>query len=287
MNSDEALFERLLGGQLGAFDELYARFERPLFGFIYSQLGDAAEAEDVLHEAFMAVLRARDERRSVRSFRAWLYGVAHHLCLNRVRSRKRAAKATEAVARVQASAEAPAELTVELAERAEGLRRAVERLPAPLGELYHLRAAGMSYQDAASVTGVPVGTVKSRMHEMIKRLKQEFGDMSHVESELVGYYFNEVEPEERARIEQHLMTCSSCCRAFVSLKHAIEVPGPAPSAAARERLRREVVSELSPRKRWELPLAFALAACTVLALGTAARVLTSGPGAAPHAISSP
>jgi RNA polymerase sigma-70 factor (ECF subfamily) len=175
MDSDEALFERLIAGDMRAFDRLYERFERPLFGFIRARLGDAGEAEDVLHEAFMAVLRAKDERGEVRSFRAWLYQVANNACLNRVRSRKRAGRAFEAATHVEAmgSAPVPAEQALEAHQRAELLGRAVTRLPEPLAEVYRLRASGMSYDEVAEVLDVPVGTVKSRMHEMVKRLREE------------------------------------------------------------------------------------------------------------------
>ena len=72
-DSDEALYARLRRGELAAFDRLYERFERPLFGFLRAQLGDAAEAEDVLHEAFLAVLRAGCAPAELRSFRAWIF----------------------------------------------------------------------------------------------------------------------------------------------------------------------------------------------------------------------
>ena len=92
-DSDEALYARLRRGELAAFDRRYERFERPRFGFLRAQLGDAAEAEDVLHEAFLAVLRAGDARDELRSFRAWLFQVARNLCLNRARARRRADRA--------------------------------------------------------------------------------------------------------------------------------------------------------------------------------------------------
>src|SRR5437867_4492395 len=107
MDSDEALFERMLGGDLRAFDRLYERFERPLFGFIRAQLGDAGLAEDVLHDTFMAVLRERDAPKEVRSFRAWLFQIARNLCRNRARSAKRAGRAFEAATYVEAMGTAP------------------------------------------------------------------------------------------------------------------------------------------------------------------------------------
>ena len=70
MVSDESLYERLLGGDMAAFDALYERYERPLFGFIYKQLNDARAAEDVMQDAFLGLLK---DRRSLHSFRAWLY----------------------------------------------------------------------------------------------------------------------------------------------------------------------------------------------------------------------
>ena len=53
------------------------------------------------------------------------------------------------------------------------LGEAVSRLPVPLSEVYHLRASGLSYEEMAQVLEVPVGTVKSRMHDMVKRLREE------------------------------------------------------------------------------------------------------------------
>ena len=171
MESDEALYQRWIAGDLRAFDQLYARFERPLFGFVRAFIRDAGEAEDVLHEAFLAVLRERAQ--GIRSFRSWIYEVTRHLCLNRVRSRKRAEKAVTAVE--PPTAEPAADEQLDARRRAVRLESAVARLPASLAEVYRLRASGMSYDEVAAVLGVPVGTVKSRMHEMVSRLKEEVG----------------------------------------------------------------------------------------------------------------
>lgn len=174
MSSDEALHERLLAGDLAAFDALYDRHERHLFAFIRTHL-DPAEAEDVLQEAFLAVVRERADVRTARCFKAWLFQVARNLCLNRLRSRRRAAQAMAAFAHEpppDAPAGAPDRLMADR-ETAAALRRAVDRLPAALAELYALRASGLSYEELADVLVVPVGTVKSRMHEMVSRLREE------------------------------------------------------------------------------------------------------------------
>ncbi|MCC6522038.1 MAG: sigma-70 family RNA polymerase sigma factor [Polyangiaceae bacterium] len=174
MLSDEALHERLCRGDLGAFDVLYERHARPLFAFVCRHLADRHEAEDVLHETFMALLREREAGRAARSFRAWTYQVARNLCLNRLRSRRRGARALAAVAATPTAPTADhPERALEARETAERLRRAVERLPSEQGELYALRAGGLSYDELSAVLEIPVGTVKSRMHDLVSRLRQE------------------------------------------------------------------------------------------------------------------
>ncbi len=176
MDSDEALFEKLIAGDMRAFDRLYDRFERPLFGFIRAQLrGATGEAEDVLHETFMAVLRERERRSEIRSVRAWLYTVARHLCLNRARSHQRAGRAVEAIAQSEmiANAPVPAEQALQIRQQSEQLAVALRSLPEGLAEVYRLRASGMSLDEVANVLEIPLGTVKSRMHELVKRLREE------------------------------------------------------------------------------------------------------------------
>ena len=170
--TDEALYVALLGGDASAFDELYRRYERPLFGFILRQLGDRSEAEDVFHEAFMATLKQPKQERELASFRAWIFQVARNLCLNRIRSRKRAALVLEVEAR-SAEPTPQAEHLLSASEAPAALARAVVELPEPLARVYELRIAGLSYQQIARVLELPLGTVKSRMHELVARLRKE------------------------------------------------------------------------------------------------------------------
>lgn len=151
---------------MAAFDALYARYEGPLFGFIKRQLNDATEAEDVLHETFIAVLKNQD---AARSFRAWVYQTALHACLNRVRAKRRAGLRAEP----DGATSVDPQLALETHQRGLALQAAVARLPQGLGAVYHLRARGLSYEELAQVLEVPVGTVKSRMHELLTRLRQE------------------------------------------------------------------------------------------------------------------
>ena len=170
MEPDERLIDRLRAGDLTAFDRLYERYEAPLFGFIRSYLGDDAEAEDVFHEAFLQVIRRPD--RDLSRFRGWLYTTARHLSLNRLRARRRGAEARRILAAVPELAASPEQLLAEENTRA-ALTGALQRLRSPLSELFHLRASGLSYEEMAEVLELPLGTVKSRMHEMVETLRKE------------------------------------------------------------------------------------------------------------------
>lgn len=166
--SDEALLEAFRAGELIAFDVLYARYERPLFGFVVRLLdGDRAEAEDVLHQVFLSVLREA-KRGDVRRVKAWLYEAARNAAANRRRSVQRGSRVTTEAA----ASELPDEALLR-AQTGAALQAALARLPSTLTEVWALRAAGLSYDEAAKVLGVPLGTVKSRLHEVVTRLREE------------------------------------------------------------------------------------------------------------------
>ncbi len=169
-DSDETLYHRLRrDGDLAAFDQLYQRYERRLFGFLLGFLSERADAEEVFHDAFLQVLASREVSFARGSFAAWLYKIARNLALNRVRSGRRAVQATSALPAGEPVATAEEQL--EARAQGQALARAVGELPPMLAEVYQLRVGGMSYEEIAFALEVPLGTVKSRMHELCDRLK--------------------------------------------------------------------------------------------------------------------
>jgi RNA polymerase sigma-70 factor (ECF subfamily) len=176
VDTDEALVQRVRAGDISAFDRLYERYEGRLFVYLRSLLGDRGDAEEVLHDAFLAVLkdvRATLDREG--AFRAWLYRVARNLALNRKRAAGRHDRnvASAPIDEPPLSVDARGDRVLEARQLEDALAAALARLPAPLGELWHLRTSGLSYEQIATVVDVPLGTVKSRMHQMVSVLREE------------------------------------------------------------------------------------------------------------------
>jgi RNA polymerase sigma-70 factor (ECF subfamily) len=171
MESDEELYRRTRAGDIAAFDALYERYEQPLFGFLIGQLQSRADAEEALGEAFMKALQSREPALADGGFRAWLYRIARNHAYNLVRSRKRGERALASLDQPAPPAAPDADLDER--ERSVALENAVGRLPPALSELYQLRTRGLSYEEMAAVLEIPLGTLKSRMHQMVTQLREE------------------------------------------------------------------------------------------------------------------
>jgi RNA polymerase sigma-70 factor (ECF subfamily) len=169
--TDEALYHLVRRGDLRAFDVLYKRYEVRLFGFLLRMVRNHHDAEDLFHEAFVNMLRSREVTFDRATFATWLYRIARNLALNHLRSARRKSQLPQ---QLPAEFEPPiAQEVIEQGERSEHLGVAVSGLPKLLAEIYRLRRAGLSYEEMAATLQIPIGTVKSRMNQMVVRLHAE------------------------------------------------------------------------------------------------------------------
>lgn len=171
MASDESLYAEIRRGSKQAFAALYERYEGPLFGFILRRLPNREDAEDVFHEAMMAILKTPTMQFDRGGFAPWIYKVSLNLILNRARSRTREsnAKANYEHLKVVSVGE---ESTIE--QDLGALAAAARSLSPTLAEMYKLRSNGKSYDEIADELSIPVGTVKSRIHLMVAHLRKGF-----------------------------------------------------------------------------------------------------------------
>ncbi len=187
--SDENLLARLREGERELFEPLVKRYERELFGYLRRYLGDDDLADDVFQNTFVQVFLKIRQYEPGRPARPWLYAIATNQAIDALRRRNRriADRPAESVAAPDEDGEprplfellpAPGDAPPDVAERSEErerVREAVNRLPELLRQAVLLvYFQGLKYQDAADVLGIPVGTVKSRLHAALTKLTEEW-----------------------------------------------------------------------------------------------------------------
>jgi RNA polymerase sigma-70 factor, ECF subfamily len=175
-----------------AFEELVRRYEKELYGYLRHYLNDAEMAEDVFQQTFLQVHLKCDQFEEGRKVRPWLYTVATNQAIDCQRRNKRHRMASidrraqrdmdgESGALVESlgGVEADPGDAVESAEQQAEVRRAVEALPEQVRQVVMLvYFQGLKYREAADILGIPVGTVKSRLHAAIEKLSETIGEVN-------------------------------------------------------------------------------------------------------------
>jgi RNA polymerase sigma-70 factor, ECF subfamily len=158
---DQAAVERVLAGDVSAFEGLVRRWQGPLVNLAYRFCRDRSRAEDMAQEAFLRAFRALSAWRKDAVFSTWLFALAVNVYRSELR-RVPALVALDAVAgRGLAAAQGQA---LEAEDRERAIRRAVQALPVKYREavtLFYFH--DMDISAAAQSLGLPAGTLKTRL----------------------------------------------------------------------------------------------------------------------------
>ena len=168
------------------FEQLVQRYERELYNYLRHYLGDAQMAEDVFQTTFLQVHLKCEKFEPGRKVRPWLYTVATNQAIDAQRRNRRHRMVSldrrfgngdqedvAALVDLLDSGEANPTEQFESAERREMVHTVVDRLPDSLKQVVILvYYQGLKYREAAEVLGIPVGTVKSRLHSAIFKLNE-------------------------------------------------------------------------------------------------------------------
>jgi RNA polymerase sigma-70 factor (ECF subfamily) len=182
--SDEDLLAAFRRGQREAFGVLVRRYEGELYGYLRRYLGDGELADDVFQNTFLQVFTKIRQYEQGRPVRPWLYTIATNqaidalrrasrhqaLSLDQEREELRGADMPQLMGFLESRGPSPLD-HVQGEERRQLVRAGVERLPAFLRQVVVLAYyQGLPYKDIADIMGIPVGTVKSRLHAALVRL---------------------------------------------------------------------------------------------------------------------
>jgi len=171
--SDEDLMSQFQMGTVEAFDILVSRYKDPLTNYIYRFLGDMKECEDLLQETFLRVYRNRHSYRRIAKYSTWLYTIAGNLARSEYRKRKR-----RRLYSLQSVNRDDEEYEVEIPDETFSpdkhtestiqdffIQEALRQIPEEFREVVVLRdVQQLAYEEIADITGLPMGTVKSRIN---------------------------------------------------------------------------------------------------------------------------
>lgn len=182
-DSDENLLVRYQEGETAAMEELFRRYQKPLYGYIRRMVGSSELAEDTVQETFIRLCRvSAGQRPEEGKFATWLYTIATNLC--RDAFRRSARRPERPITEIYEDEEAPITAGIWSPEprsvEDETLQRELRReVKAAIGSLPEREKSalllreyqGLAYDEIADVMGCTTGSVKLLLHRGRKRLR--------------------------------------------------------------------------------------------------------------------
>jgi RNA polymerase sigma-70 factor (ECF subfamily) len=178
---DQDLIADCLQGNTDAFGELVHRYQDRLFNTVFRLVGNAEDAQDVVQDAFLSAYQSLHSFKGDSLFFTWIYRIA----INTAISLKRKQKTTlsidaggdqgRSIDPLDSSEFSQPEHALEMAEEEQQIQMALNRLsPEHRTVLVMKDIEGQKYEAMAEVLGVPIGTIRSRLHRARLELRQIF-----------------------------------------------------------------------------------------------------------------
>jgi RNA polymerase sigma-70 factor, ECF subfamily len=184
--TDDELMVRAQTGDVGAFHELTLRYRAPLRRFFAALLADPTQADDAVQETFLRLWTLRDRYAPTGKFAAYLFQIGRHYGLNqrkKFRPETRQCTIDETLEIVAPPVTQPERVLLEQVRKAQ-IRRAISELPEHYRSVFLLsHEEGIPYAEIAARLGIPLGTVKSRMAEAVRRLRLRLSAETEQEEE--------------------------------------------------------------------------------------------------------
>jgi RNA polymerase sigma-70 factor (ECF subfamily) len=236
--SDAALVAAAQGGDAGAVQALLVRYEGQIYRIGLRMCRDPEDAREVLQETLFAAARTLGEFRSEAAVGTWFYAIARSFCIKMRRRGGRAASSGEAGDDEAARVPDPGRLPDEAAADGEvgaALRRAIDELAEGYREVLVLRdVEGLTASEVATVLGIGVAAVKSRLHRARLTLRDKLAPILDAGvpapaqegcPDVLGLFSQRLEGEVDAdlcrELESHVARCERCSAACDSLKHTL------------------------------------------------------------------
>jgi RNA polymerase sigma-70 factor (ECF subfamily) len=179
VSDDQRLIAECLDGDTAAFGELVRRYQDRLYNTVYRLVENPEDAQDVVQDAFLNAYQSLDGFKGDSLFFTWLYRIAVNTAISH-RRKQRVLLSIDAgpnganrVQPLDVSAYSRPGEALERAEQDQRLHHALSRLsPEHRAVLILKDMEGQKYEEMADVLGVPIGTIRSRLHRARAELRQ-------------------------------------------------------------------------------------------------------------------
>jgi RNA polymerase sigma-70 factor (ECF subfamily) len=174
--SDEQLYRQSTDGDELAFEMLYDRYATPLYRYFLKMLWNNRElAEDCVQDIFAKLARNPDYYHPDRSFKTWIFSVAHNRCKNEYRNHEVRQRKNEFIASETVQSESPfAVKSLDNQAFAAALQQALDSLPEDQRNTFVMRYnQDLSVKEIAGLLECSEGTVKSRLFYTLRKLGEQ------------------------------------------------------------------------------------------------------------------
>jgi RNA polymerase sigma-70 factor (ECF subfamily) len=166
-------------GDAAAWDALFRRYQLPLYVYIFELVREEQTSLDIVQETFINAARHLSALRHDAKFGSWLFGIAHQKCIQRWRKQAREEMLRDELALDPVPLESsPDDLLIREEQQSEFMNL-LNQLPPPQRSVLLLHfVEDFSLEEIAGITGVSIGTVKSRLHYAKKTLRKLWEEKS-------------------------------------------------------------------------------------------------------------
>jgi len=182
---DEDLMQAYAAGDAAAFDTLYARHKGGVYRYIVRECGNAGAADELFQDVWMSVIRVRTSYEPTAKFSTWIYRIAHNRLIDHWRATGHVELVTagadddhDPLDAIPGARNDEPDVRAGVREIGARLKQALAALPAAQREAFLLhQEGGLELVEIATLTGVGVETVKSRIRYALTKLRAELGDL--------------------------------------------------------------------------------------------------------------
>jgi RNA polymerase sigma-70 factor (ECF subfamily) len=157
-----------------AFRSLYEQYARPVYRYLYSKVGNQADAEDLTSQVFLKALEELGKFRNLGRFRVWLFSIAYSQAMDYYRKRH----SEQSLDEINLASHEPDPLATTIhQQQIERMRKRIAALPDEEQELIRLRfVAGLRYTEIGEVLKRREGAVKKALYRLLARLGEQMED---------------------------------------------------------------------------------------------------------------